>query len=96
MSVNLEMSVSREGEDSVLLLTGFSRGITHSAMVSIGDTVIFKVGQRAVRVKINDVIHEWQPGGSRLAPVSTALGESPAVLTETEYECLLSMGFEEI
>jgi hypothetical protein len=97
MSVNLEVSVQREDDGStVVLLTGFSRGITHSASVEMGETVIFRLSTRQVRVRINDVQHEWQSGGSKISPVSTALGECSAILTANEFQELLDMGFEEI
>lgn len=99
MSVNLEVSVQKEdGDHAVLLLTGFTRGITHSASVEIGETVIFRVGphQRLFRIQINDIQHEWQAGGSEISLVSTVLGESKSLLREEEFQSLLAIGFKEI
>jgi len=99
MSVNLEVSIEKEnGEETVLLLPGFSRGITHSAMVGVGDTIHFFVGtgRRLLLVKVNEIHHDWQPGGSSVSPCTTAYAEAARPISTEEMDALFLLGFREI
>ena len=84
------------GEDAVLLLTGFTRGITHSASVARGDEVCFRPTQRrSVSFWVEHITHEWEAPGSPKAPVSWAEGYFSHQLYEDEYQGLLKLGFKE-
>jgi hypothetical protein len=102
MSVNLEVTVRKEGgEDAVLLLHGFSRGITHSAVVATGDTIYIPLSESyfdKMEVKVEEIHHQWQPAGSKRAPISTACGTAtkPLFLNKDEFVYLLNLGFQEI
>lgn len=106
MSVNLEIHAEVEGGgNAVLLLLGFTRGITHSATVGIGDKVRFGNQQ----VIIADIVHGYSPSGSEIAPTSYALarpieavedlplpGMHPRIipLTQEAMDELVGLGFQ--
>ncbi len=91
MSVNLELAVEFEGGGAAnLFLSRFSAGITHSASVVKGETVIFPNG---VSAEIAEILHHWQPTGSDVAPVSVAFAEATEPITQEQWDKFLALGF---
>jgi hypothetical protein len=98
MSVNLEASVQKEdGSDTVLLLTGFTRGITHSAQIGVGDVVNLPLTNgRKLAIDIQEIHHDWQQPGSEVAPNSTACGNARVPVKQEDFVYLLNLGCREI
>jgi hypothetical protein len=76
MSWNVKVTFVEESEapspvvlERSMLLTRASQGITHSAVVSKGDVIVFG----DVVLWVWKIVHHYQPHGSDVAPVSVAL-----------------------